>query len=135
MSMLHPVRIHSPVTVLYPRPCCSDRRGSADAAGSFSGWFWCAKALNLNNLSFHCCSIITNWHASPCVPYDSIYFGIFQLRSDGGSSLCAVSDGHCFHNRKKDAVCLHVTKSQKVCGMAALCSGSFVQLSGCLAYM
>lgn len=137
LQHIHAWANHCVVTV-YSHPCSSDTRGNADATASFSGRFCCAKALNLNKQSFHCCCIIINWHATPSVPseaYDSIYFEIFQLRSDGGTSLWTVSDGHCIHNRKRDAVCLLVTKSQKVCGMAPLCSGTFVSLSGCLADM
>lgn len=119
---------HCAVTV-YSHPCSSDMKGDADAAASFTGGFCCAIVFNLNKRIFHCCSISTDWHVTPSVPSeacDGIYFGIFQPRYDGGTSLWIVSDGHCFHNRRRDSVCLHVTKSQKVCGKAALCSGSFV---------
>lgn len=85
--------------------------------------------LNLNKRCFHCCSISTDRRVAPSVPseaYDCIYFGIFQPRCDGGTSLSTVSDGHCFHYKRRDSVCLCVTMSQKVCGKAALCSVSFV---------
>lgn len=94
------------------QPRSSVKTGNVDATASFSGCSCCVIALIRNRVSTVAPSALPGVYL-PSVPsetYDCVYFWVFHPRyCDGGPSLWTVSDGHCFHSRRNDSVCLYVT--------------------------